>query len=186
MEKHKIDLVSIRLKKDGKLMSNLPITCPQDAVSLLGRYIAKFDREVFCAIFCDASGQPTCCAILSIGVVTSAYASPREVFKVAYLTNACRIIVLHNHPSGICKPSKEDIYMTEKLKQNCKIMDFDFMDHIIIGNEKSETFYSFEAEKEYHMPYKNIRCDPEFMRLYEIKDLDMVSEDFSFNDIKCR
>ena len=167
-------------------MSDTLITTPQDAVSMLGRYIAQFDREAFCVIFCDASGHPTYCSILTVGVVDAAYASPREVFKLAYLTNSNRIIILHNHPSGICKPSKDDIKLTEKMKLNCKIMDFGFMDHIIIGNERTETFYSFMADQEYHMPYERIRYDPDFIDFYESRDLDKVAEDISKYNAGCR
>ena len=52
---------------------------------------------------------------MSIGTINSAMVHPREVFKVAILTNAFKIICFHNHQSGNTDFSREDEVITKRL-----------------------------------------------------------------------
>ena len=70
---------------------------------------------------------------VSHGNVNSSICSSREIFQKALLGNAVSIILIHNHPSGDCTPSREDIKVTEKLKEAGKIVGVEVLDHIIIG-----------------------------------------------------
>lgn len=72
---------------------------------------------------------------ISHGNVNSSVVGAREVFQKALLANAVSIILMHNHPSGECTPSREDIKVTERLKEAGNIIGVDVLDHIIIGNE---------------------------------------------------
>jgi len=55
--------------------------------------------------------------VASIGSLNNSIVHPREIFKVAVLSNAASIIVYHNHPSGDVTPSSEDINVTKRLKE---------------------------------------------------------------------
>lgn len=77
---------------------------------------------------------------LSHGTCNQSITSPRECLIRALLCGAVNIIISHNHPSGDCVPSQDDIKMTERLKQACNIINIPLVDHIIIGNG----FYSFK------------------------------------------
>ena len=70
---------------------------------------------------------------ISHGNVNSSIVGAREVFQKALLGNAVSIILIHNHPSGDCTPSREDIKVTERLKEAGNIIGIDVLDHIIIG-----------------------------------------------------
>lgn len=72
---------------------------------------------------------------ISHGNVNSSIVGAREVFQKALLGNAVSIILIHNHPSGVCKPSREDINVTNRLVEAGKIIGIDVLDHIIIGKE---------------------------------------------------
>ena len=72
---------------------------------------------------------------LSHGNVNSSIFSVREIFQKALLANAVSIILMHNHPSGDCKPSNEDIKVTERAVKAGEIVGVDVLDHIIIGND---------------------------------------------------
>ena len=81
---------------------------------------------------------------ISHGSVNSSIVSPREVFQKALLANAVSIIVMHNHPSGDCTPSREDIEVTKRLVEAGKIVGVEVLDHIIVGDK-----YSSLKEKGY-------------------------------------
>lgn len=71
---------------------------------------------------------------LSHGNVNSSIFSVREIFQKALLANAVNIILIHNHPSGDCTPSREDIEVTKRADEAGKIIGVKVLDHIIIGD----------------------------------------------------
>jgi len=71
--------------------------------------------------------------VISKGIVNSAVVAPREVFYRAVKMLAVSIILVHNHPSGDCEPSSEDVDLTRKLVEAGKIMSIPVLDHVIIG-----------------------------------------------------
>ena len=64
---------------------------------------------------------------------------PREVFRGAIRNGACSVILAHNHPSGDCTPSAEDIRITKNLVEAGKIIDIKVMDHVVIGRKTELT-----------------------------------------------
>lgn len=79
--------------------------------------------------------------LVSLGTVNSTIVEPMEVFSVALQKRAVSIILVHNHPSGELRPSKEDLDVTDRLIQVGKIVRTPVFDHLII-TEKS--FLSFK------------------------------------------
>lgn len=59
----------------------------------------------------------------------------KTIFKVALSCNSSKIIVAHNHPSGVADVSKYDLDTTEKIRQACELMDVTLLDHIVIGED---------------------------------------------------
>ena len=72
---------------------------------------------------------------ISHGNVNCSIVGSREVFQKALLANAVSIILMHNHPSGVTKPSREDIEVTKRLVEAGKIVGVEVLDHIIIGQD---------------------------------------------------
>jgi len=70
--------------------------------------------------------------VISIGSLNSNIIHPREVFKPALDYSASAVILAHNHPSGIKKPSQPDITITKQLKEAGTILGIELLDHIII------------------------------------------------------
>jgi DNA repair protein RadC len=70
---------------------------------------------------------------ISHGNVNSSVVGVREVFQKALLANAVNIVLMHNHPSGNCTPSREDINITKRLVEAGHIVGVEVLDHIIIG-----------------------------------------------------
>ena len=71
---------------------------------------------------------------LSHGSVNSSIVGIREMFQKALLANAVNVIVMHNHPSGDCTPSREDIDITKRMVEAGKLLGVDVLDHIIVGD----------------------------------------------------
>lgn len=77
---------------------------------------------------------------VSHGIVSASILNGRELMIRALLVGAVGIILLHNHPSGVSEPSKQDFEVFSKVKGICQLMGIEFLDNIIIGHD---CFYSF-------------------------------------------
>ena len=53
-----------------------------------------------------------------------------------------KIILVHNHPSGIAIPSKIDIEFTKKVYKAAEILDIKLLDHLVIGDGEYESILS--------------------------------------------
>lgn len=77
---------------------------------------------------------------ISTGGITNTLADPKVIFKNALLKEATAIMLCHNHPSGVAKPSTDDQLLTKKIISAGKIFDINVLDHIIIGEN---SYFSF-------------------------------------------
>lgn len=106
-KKYSLKVVGTRLVREKTLYSPKPVTDPEVAIEVICDFLHDFDRETFGIICLSTKGEVNHISIVSIGNLNSALVSPREVFKVAILSNANSVILFHNHPSGKCLPSDE-------------------------------------------------------------------------------
>lgn len=114
---------------------------PEDVASILSHYLEDEDREHFVTLMLDSKNRVIGVHTASIGTLTAALVSPREVFKAAILCNALSIVLGHNHPSGDVDPSPEDIQVTERLVRAGAMLDIEVLDHVIVGEEGSYTSF---------------------------------------------
>lgn len=77
---------------------------------------------------------------LAMGGISGCVVDVRIILAVALKTLASAIILVHNHPSGNLKPSKEDIKITNQLKSSGDIIGITLLDHLIISKDD---YFSF-------------------------------------------
>jgi DNA repair protein RadC len=77
---------------------------------------------------------------ISTGGLSRTSADPKVIFKNALLKEATALMVCHNHPSGVPRPSAEDKNLTKNLIAAGKIFDINVLDHLIIGEN---SYFSF-------------------------------------------
>jgi DNA repair protein RadC len=71
--------------------------------------------------------------LVSIGTLDSIMVHPREVFRLAIMTSAAAIVMMHNHPSGDSTPSQADIKVTRDLIRAGQLLKIELLDHVIVG-----------------------------------------------------
>jgi DNA repair protein RadC len=49
-------------------------------------------------------------------------------------------MILHNHPSGNPTPSRQDMLVTQKIKEVSDLIEIPLLDHIIIGDNRYISF----------------------------------------------
>lgn len=116
---------------------------PESIAAYYMEDMRNLDRENIMLVMLDSKSRKIHDMIISTGSVNSSIASTRDIFYQALKYGAVNIILLHNHPSGDPVPSKEDFFVTEKVKDAGMIIGIGLLDHIIIGDN---CFFSMRAE----------------------------------------
>ncbi len=161
---HELKVVSIRLVDDPPLFSKKEIKTFRDVVEVMGEELRKYDRELFCVLNLSTKGQVINMNIVSMGTLNLCLVHPREVFKSAVLSNAFSVLLLHNHPSGICRPSDSDIKITKRLIECGNLMGIPVSDHVIVGGED---YYSFREDNLLFSPAESMETVAEQGRQYQ-------------------
>lgn len=115
-----------------------------DAAAIADYYMEDFrhchQEKVFLLMF-NSKCKLLCEKVVSTGTVNQSSISPREIFLEALEHHAVYIILIHNHPSGDPTPSKEDIQLTENVKNSGRMLGIELMDHIILGDKCYTSFF---------------------------------------------
>jgi DNA repair protein RadC len=59
---------------------------------------------------------------------------------LALAANAASVILCHNHPSGVCEPSRSDELLTQMLKSALSLVDVRVLDHFVVAGDASISF----------------------------------------------
>ena len=98
------------------------------------RLLAGERREVLYQVCLDAKGKLLSYHRLASGTVSVAPVSVREVVENALRCDASRVVLGHNHPSGVALPSEEDRQITLQIQQALATMSITLVDHIIVAD----------------------------------------------------
>ncbi|REC46134.1 RadC family protein [Chryseobacterium pennipullorum] len=103
-----------------------------DAYQILKNHLEDLRTEEFWAIFLNNSNKVVHISKLTQGGISQSIVDVRVLFKTALDHFSTGIIIAHNHPSGSIKPSREDLNITQKIKEAGKTLSIQLLDHIII------------------------------------------------------
>jgi DNA repair protein RadC len=134
----------------GKRMQGIPaqekVSCTSSAIAydVLFAVLSYLDQEEFWVLLLNSQHHILEKKCLSKGGISETTVDIRLLFKSALQVGATAIIVAHNPPSGVLKPSTSDIQLTQKIKKAGNNMDIKLLNHLIIS-EKG--YFSFADEK---------------------------------------
>jgi DNA repair protein RadC len=100
-------------------------------------------QEYFIALLLNTKNQIIRDEVISLGTLNASLIHPREVFRSAIRAGSNAIILVHNHPSGGCKPSFEDKEVTKILLKAGEVLQIKVLDHVIIGKDN---FFSLKEK----------------------------------------
>jgi len=122
------------------------ITTAEDCINhVVERYtllLRDSGQEFFYVILLDIRNKVIKDSEVSRGSVSASVVDPADIVREACIHHASRVVLVHNHPSGECDPSKEDIDTTNKIVQALKYVGVRVLDHIIVGKSRQD-FFSF-------------------------------------------
>jgi len=127
-------LAAFEISRRIPLFNGTKITCAKDVFEKY-KYLSDLKQEKFMVLILDTKNKIIREEVVSVGTLDSALIHPREIFKSAIKESANAIIVVHNHPSGDCSPSEEDIKITSKISAAGETLGIKMLDHVIVGFE---------------------------------------------------
>lgn len=116
------------------------ITSSREAYWAIAPVLMDLPTEEFWLITCSRSGKVTDKVKISAGGLHATVVDLKVLMRNVLSRSASNIVVAHNHPSGNPKPSTEDIKLTNKIKDACKLMDVSLLDHIIVAGNIYTSF----------------------------------------------
>lgn len=126
----------------AEVRSRPVLTNWQALLAYLKTVMAYEQIEQFRILFLDRKNNLIADEVQQRGTVNHTPVYPREVMKRALILNASALIVVHNHPSGDPKPSRDDIEMTRELKSAASALEIELHDHVVIGHGTHASFRS--------------------------------------------
>jgi DNA repair protein RadC len=117
------------------------LSCPDALYEYLIMKYGHSTVEQFVILYLNTAGMLIHEELNSKGTLDKTGMYPREVLKTCLNTGANSIVVVHNHPSGNCNPSKDDISGTFSLITACHPLNISVLDHIIVS---PTNYFSFK------------------------------------------
>jgi DNA repair protein RadC len=99
------------------------------------KYLVNKKQEHLVALFLNARYELLERKTVSIGTVDSLNIFPRDIIIASLKANSAFVILAHNHPSGVSKPSKEDAVVNERIKSALNLVGIKLLDHIVVSSE---------------------------------------------------
>lgn len=106
-----------------------------DAVKL-ARIIADQEQEFVVVFSLKQSLEVTNARIICIGGRNSASFCPANVFKGCIIDGGSEMIIVHNHPSGDIRPSKQDKKTLKRFAKAGKLLDINILDSVIVSGKR--------------------------------------------------
>lgn len=113
---------------------------PSEVARIYMERLRHEDREKVILLCLNNRLGLICEDVISLGTVSSAAVSPREIFMKALKAGASYVLLLHNHPGGDPSPSRADVSLTNKICKSGEMLGIDLIDHIIIGDKNYTSF----------------------------------------------
>ena len=108
-----------------------------DSSAAAGEYLMPYfayRREECSVLLClDVAGRVIQCHRVAEGGPGSVELAARTLVELALRDKAARVVLAHNHISGVALPSGADIAVTQNLYQLLRTIDVELLDHIIVS-----------------------------------------------------
>lgn len=115
----------------------------EDVLKIFHPLLSGLSYEEFWVIYLSSGNTVIDKAKVSQGGVSGTVVDHKLIVKRAVELLASSVILVHNHPSGIARPSDDDKFMTDRIELAASLFDISVLDHLIIT---SGGYFSFRKE----------------------------------------
>jgi DNA repair protein RadC len=104
-------------------------------VALLRDELEPLECEELHAVHLAADGAFLGRARVAQGGLSALSIFGREVLGPALEANATHLVLAHNHPSGLSRPSMEDFALTRRVLQAADVVGIQLVDHLVFARD---------------------------------------------------
>lgn len=105
---------------------------PDDA-ALVCRHAVHYDQEHLITLALDVKKHVIAIHEVGIGTRSGAMMAVPDMLKIPLLCGSSAVIIAHNHPSGVPRPSEEDVDLFKKATKALACSSVDLVDSIIVA-----------------------------------------------------
>jgi DNA repair protein RadC len=116
-----------------QLRARQVLDTPEALSHYLQLHLAHRGHEVFAVLFLDAQHRMIALEEMFRGTLAETSVYPREVLVRALHHQAAAVVLAHNHPTGLVRPSRADEALTRGLRAALALVDVRVLDHVIVG-----------------------------------------------------
>jgi DNA repair protein RadC len=116
-----------------QLRARQVLDTPEALSHYLQLHLAHRGHEVFAVLFLDAQHRMIALEEMFRGTLAETSVYPREVVVRALYHQAAAVVLAHNHPTGLVRPSRADEALTRGLRAALALVDVRVLDHVIVG-----------------------------------------------------
>jgi DNA repair protein RadC len=132
-----------RRRGDTEIKVPDEVKSSRDGYNIMRRHLMDLNHEEFWIMLIGRSSKVIAKELVSKGGLSGTVADPKIIYHMALQHQASAIIMVHNHPSGNLKPSREDLVLTKKIADAGRMLDINVLDHLIITDSG---YFSFGDE----------------------------------------
>ena len=129
-----------RRRREDEMPERPVLNTSQKVYDYMRQRLVDLPHEEFWAILLNRAGRVIDTVMVSKGGTAATTVDVKIILKAAIQSLASAIVLCHNHPSGACKPSREDEQSTHRVKEAAQLMSISVVDHIIVCENN---YYSF-------------------------------------------
>lgn len=125
------------LKEKSRYMWDKTFLIRQNIIDFFNEnfYMNKLNEEYMYVVSLNCQMKPLGVFQISHGNWFCTDLKMRELGIFLLLTGAECFILIHNHPTGNCQPSKGDFEITNKAQKFASLIDIDLLQHYVIGED---------------------------------------------------
>lgn len=136
----KINVVELVLKKEYEIEipgENEYVYGVETAAPIFCDSIGNNNVEYVALLCLDSTNKIINFAKVSIGNIENVTVSIPQLIKIALLSNASKIIIAHNHPSGVLEATGSDVEMTKKIGSIANYFEIKLIDSLVVNGEEA-------------------------------------------------
>ena len=126
--------IKLQMKKIQKFEYNpAKVKTPMDVVRLVSNIeeLNKASEEIVILIGLNASNEINIYSEIARGGMNLCTIDVKSIFNTLLISNVCRFILVHNHPSAEGY-SLNDIKLTTRIQKIANMFEMEFLDYIVI------------------------------------------------------
>ncbi len=124
-----------QLIREGSTKTSPSLSSSSAAAAVAVELLKDSPSEEFVAIMLDCKLKLIGANVVTRGTLDASLVHPREAFRAAIIANASAVIFAHNHPSGDCTPSREDMSVLSQMEVAGKHLGISVHDSIVVNSD---------------------------------------------------